>query len=86
MKKYQKFFQRVALILVASVAITSCEKFTNGVSEYDPTKPVDASLGQVINAAEVAYIGFVEGELARIAGMWANQFTGTDRQYVTLNN
>jgi hypothetical protein len=86
MKKYTKLFKRVALILMVGATITSCEKFTNGVSEFDPTLPTDASLGQVINSAEVAYIGFVEGELARIAGMWAGQFTGTDRQYVTLNN
>jgi len=86
MKKYTKLFQRVTLILLVSVIITSCEKFAEGVSEYDPTLPTNASLGQVINSAEVAYIGFVEGELARIAGMWSDQFTGMDRQYVTLNN
>jgi hypothetical protein len=86
MKKYRKIFLRVTLLLAAGMVITSCEKFTHGVSEYDPTLPVDASLGQVINSGEVAYIGFVEGELARIAGMWAGQFTGTDRQYVALGN
>jgi hypothetical protein len=86
MRKYTKIVNRIALILVMMVFITSCEQFTDGVGEFDPTLPTDASLGQVINAAEVAYIGFVEGELSRIAGIWSKQFTGTDRQYVALNN
>lgn len=86
MKKYNKMFQRITLLLAMGLFVTSCEKFTNGVSEYDPTLPRDASLGQVLNAAEVNYVGFVEGELTRIAGMWSGHFTGTDRQYVTLDN
>lgn len=79
-------FQRITLLLAMGVFITSCEKFTNGVSEYDPTLPRDASLDQVLNSAEVAYIGVMEGELTRIAGMWSGQFTGMDRQYVSIDN
>lgn len=86
MKKYNKMFQRITLLLAMGVFVTSCEKFTNGVSEFDPTLPVDASLDQVMNSSEVAYVGFVEGELTRIAGMWSGQFTGVDRQYVSLDN
>lgn len=74
------------VILALGAVFSACEKFTEGVSEFDPTQPTDASLAQVINSGEVAYIGFMEGELGRIAGMWSSQFTGSDRQYVTLNN
>ena len=79
-------FQRITLLLAMGVFVTSCENFTNGVDEKNPTLPIDASLDQVVNASEVAYVGFVEGELTRIAGMWSGQFTGVDRQYVTLDN
>ncbi len=65
---------------------TSCEDFVSGVEEFDPTLPRDASVGQVINAAEVSLMAFNEGDLARIAGMFTDQFTGVDRQYVSLNN
>jgi hypothetical protein len=65
--------------------LNACESFVNGVSEFDPNQPIDASLGQVVNAAEVAYMGFWEGDVARIAGIFTDQFTGADRQYVSLN-
>jgi len=86
MKKYMKSLKKVMVILAFGAVFSACEKYTEGVSEFDPTQPTDASLGQVINSGEVAYIGFMEGELARIAGMWTSQFTGVDRQYVALNN
>lgn len=79
-------FQRITLLLAMGLIVTSCEKFTDGVAEFDPTLPRDASLDQVMNSSEVAYIGFIEGELTRIAGMWSRQFTGIDRQYVSLEN
>jgi hypothetical protein len=65
---------------------TSCENFVKGVDEFDPNLPRDASLGQVINTAEIGIIAFSEGDLARIAGIFTDQFTGVDRQYVSLNN
>jgi hypothetical protein len=65
---------------------TSCEDFVTGISEFDPTQPRDASAGQVINSAEVGIIAFSEGDLARLAGIFTDQFTGVDRQYVSLNN
>ena len=65
---------------------TSCEDFVTGVEEFDPTQPRDASLGQVITSAEVGIIAFAEGDLARLAGIFTDQFTGIDRQYVSLNN
>ncbi|MBL0745204.1 SusD/RagB family nutrient-binding outer membrane lipoprotein [Chryseolinea lacunae] len=86
MKKYIKSFPKIALLLALGAFISSCEKFANGVSEFDPTKPTDASLKLVVNAAQISYVAYMEGELARIGGMWSGQFTGTDRQYVALNN
>jgi hypothetical protein len=64
-----KFIKVLSVVLV-SFLLTSCEKFVEGVSEFDPTQPVDASLAQVINSAEVAYIGYMEGDLARLSGMF----------------
>lgn len=64
---------------------TSCENFVGGVEEFDPTQPRDASLGQVMNSAEVGVIALSNGDLARLAGIFTDQFTGVDRQYVSLN-
>jgi starch-binding outer membrane protein, SusD/RagB family len=86
MKKHIKALKKTMVVLTLGAVLGACESYTNGVDEFDPTRPRNASLGQVINSAEVAYIGFVEGELARIGGMWSGQFTGTDRQYAVLNS
>jgi starch-binding outer membrane protein, SusD/RagB family len=85
MKKHIKALKKTMVVLTLVAILGACESFTNGVSEFDPTLPRNASLGQVINSAEVAYIGFVEGELARVGGIWSSQFTGTDRQYQLLD-
>lgn len=83
--------KKLVSILIYSCSLlllvnTSCEEFVTGVDEFDPTRPRDASLGQVINSAEVGIIAFAEGDLARTAGIFTDQFTGVDRQYVSLNN
>lgn len=80
----KKYF--TATLILLTVAFSSCEDFVKGTSEFDPTLPRDASLGQVINAAEVGLIGFVEGDLARLGGIFTGQFAGADRQYVSYTN
>lgn len=76
------FIYSCSLVLMVN---TSCEDFVSGVDEFDPTQPRDASLGQVITSAEIGIIAFAEGDLARLAGLFTDQFTGVDRQYVSLN-
>lgn len=71
-----------SLVLMLS---TSCEMFVDKIDEFDPTQPTAASLGQVINSAEVGIIAFAEGDLTRLACLFSDQFTGVDRQYVSLN-
>lgn len=80
-----KYIYKLTLA-IALVGMVACESFVDEASEIDPTRPTDASLGQVITSAEVGYVGFLEGDLARLAGMFTGQFTGTDRQYINLNN
>jgi hypothetical protein len=69
-------------LLACAVNITACETFVEGVEEVDPTAPIDASAELTLTGAQVAYIGVQEGEIARLAGLWAGYFTGIDRQYV----
>lgn len=78
---YKSIIASLSLVLIIN---TSCEDFVNGVDEFNPTLPRDASLGQVLTSAEVGIIAFNEGDLARIAGIFTDQFTGVDRQYVSL--
>lgn len=58
---------------------TACEEYVD-VNE-SPNNPTSAPLNNIIVAAQVNFAGFLEGEDARLAGIWAQQFSGEDRQY-----
>jgi starch-binding outer membrane protein, SusD/RagB family len=77
---------KISLVAALLVVLNGCETFVNQVDEFDPTRPIDASLSQVVNASQVAYIGFMEGDLCRTVNIFTNQFTGEDRQYQSLEN
>lgn len=81
----KKYLGKISISLSLVALLASCENFVDGVSEFDPNQASNASLGQVTNAAEVAYIGFMEGDLNRIVGIFADQFAGVDRQYASLD-
>jgi hypothetical protein len=78
MKILNKFLIGLSIIFLAS-----CDAFVEKVDEFDPTNPRDASVDQMLVAAQVNYIGFNEGDLTRISGIWAGQFAGVDRQYTS---
>ncbi|HKJ30927.1 MAG TPA: SusD/RagB family nutrient-binding outer membrane lipoprotein, partial [Balneolales bacterium] len=77
------------LLLIFLFAFTlvysGCKEFTKGYSE-DPNNPKDAPGQLIMPAAQVAQILFLEGETARLAGIWAGQFTGSDRQYASYQS
>lgn len=75
----------LSLLLIAAVTFVSCESVTDGY-EQDPNSPSDAPPELMLNGAQVGMILFMEAEGARIAGMWDGHFTGSDRQYIALNN
>lgn len=80
--KKSKYFKIFALAMLLS----ACETFVTQVDEYDPTQPRDADMKLVVTGMEVEYMGVMEGEMARLVGMWSGYFTGSDRQYVPLGN
>lgn len=63
----------------------SCKRVVEGIN-IDPNRPTAAPYELTLNGAEVASFLVYEGNLARVAGIFARSFTGTDRQYVSLNN
>ena len=74
-----------ALVSVLGLGLTNCNKLVDGY-DVSPNSPQDAPSDQQLTAAELG-LGFVmSGESARTANMWAGVFTGSDRQYSSLNN
>ena len=81
MKKYIKYTLFFATIL----SLGACKKFTEGL-DVSPNSPTSATPGLLLNGAQVASILVYEGNLARTAGMFSRSFTGSDRQYIGINN
>lgn len=79
-------WHKTLTLVAGALLLGACEGYVDKVDEIDPTVPTDASADQVLTSTEVAYIGFLEGDMARLAGMWSGYFSGIDRQYVTLYN
>jgi hypothetical protein len=76
-------------LVIALVMLTSnCTNLTNGLS----TDPVNVTNPSVIDASkymtgvEVTLIGVFEGDQARQLSLWADYFSGEDRQYSGLSN
>lgn len=78
--------KKIIAYMFLTVALVSCESFVTGIDEKDPTRPTDAALQQVYIAMEVEFAGTMEGTAARMAGVWSGYFTGTDRQYIDIQN
>ncbi|HRK26930.1 MAG TPA: SusD/RagB family nutrient-binding outer membrane lipoprotein [Chitinophagales bacterium] len=73
-------------MLLLAFGFVGCEKFTEGYSENpnNATTPPPGKL--MITGVELADVLASSGEMARLAGMWSGQFTGADRQYISLNS
>ena len=71
----------VAFGIVTSLIATSCSQSMMTDINQNPNQAEDAPLSTVVTSALTGSIIPVEGENARIGGIWAQTFTGTDRQY-----
>lgn len=71
----------IAIFSVAALLFAGCSKEKLAEINIDPNQATDAPLHTLVNASMVASIMQLEGENARTAGMWTQQFTGQDRQY-----
>ncbi len=54
----------------------ACESFVNGIDEDDITRAQDAELRYVVTSAQLNYMGTLEGDLARLCGLWSGYFVG----------
>jgi len=68
----------IVLMLLGFLFTTSCKKFVEGVND-DPNGFTDASAGLMIGQAQLASLMVAESQPARYAGIFTDQFTGTNR-------
>ncbi len=77
MKKYSIFLVLLVLITAA------CNKVE--FKEEDPNNFSNATSELMVSSPMLANVLVAEGELARMANIFTNQFTGAARQYLSLN-
>lgn len=72
------------LYLAFTFAFFSCEKYTEGIND-DPNAFTVASSDLLIGQVQLAYMQHMGSNNARYTSVFTNQFSGGDRQYLTLN-
>ncbi len=75
----------IIFIGIGVLSFTACKKYVEGINE-NPNAAADAPIENVLNGVFTGIITGESGEDARLGCMWAQQFTGSDRQYSSLNN
>jgi hypothetical protein len=74
------------LILLTVLSIfSSCSDYTDGINK-SPNEFTDAPGDLLIGQANLAVIKINGSQASRISGIWTDQFTGSDRQYISLDS
>ena len=71
-------------ILASLLMLGSCEKYTEDLNT-DPNEFITAPSELIIGQAQLGWMQLATSNSARYAGIFMNQFTGEDRQYITVN-
>lgn len=75
----------VGLLASASFALVSCEGLVDDINN-DPNNFTEVTLPLALGQAGLGTASISNQHTARIATMFSDQFTGTDRQYISINN
>ncbi len=81
MKKYKIFLMLIAI----GFSSVSCEDYTDGIN-VDPNNFTSAPGNLIVGQAELVVVAISSGNSSRYGGMWTDQFTGTDRQYIVTDS
>lgn len=74
----------IFLTFLAAIVIVSCESYTENLNT-DPNEFSSAPGELIIGQAQLGWMQLATSNSARYAGIFMNQFTGEDRQYITVN-
>lgn len=80
-----KKIKSILIVSLLSLAFFSCESYVEGIND-DPNRPLNADATNMLQGVMLANQFWQTGAGNRIAMIWLNQGTGSDRQYIALNN
>jgi hypothetical protein len=72
-------------ISLLSLAIVSCSEFTDGIND-DPNNFTGAPGDLLIGQANLEVVKLSGSNASRFSGIFTDQFTGADRQYIVVND
>lgn len=78
MKKY-------ILLFTVGLGLMACSNYTDGINT-DPNNFTSAPGNLLVGQSELAVVKLSSSAASRISGMFTDQFTGSDRQYITIND
>lgn len=81
MKKMKKYI----LLFTVGLGLMACSNYTDGINT-DPNNFTSAPGNLIVGQSELAVVKLSSSAASRIAGMFTDQFTGSDRQYITIND
>ena len=76
-------------LLGATALVAACNSdgfLTGGELSRDPNRPTEATSAQLFVGIQANLWTELQSDMARITGMWAQQFIGTNNQYVAIYN
>lgn len=76
---------KYASVALLTLSLGGCKDFVDDLN-IDPNNPATVDAPNQLQGVILANALFHEGDPARTAGVWTNQFSGSDRQYISLNN
>jgi hypothetical protein len=75
---------RILPVVVAVATLAGCSDYlTGGQLSTDPNRPVSATNGQLLVGIEANVFNMLGGDAARSTGVFAQQFTGAQSQYLS---
>lgn len=75
----------IALSTILMAGTFGCQSVVEDLN-VNPNEFTDISTSLLVNHSVLNFGSIQEAETARISGMWTDQFTGSDRQYITQDN
>ena len=80
-----KTIKTYILLFALGFSLFSCSEYTDGINE-DPNNFTSAPGDLLIGQAELVVAHLSGSNSSRFAGIFTDQFTGSDRQYISVNN
>lgn len=76
---------KTIFFLLIATSFVACSDFTDGINE-DPNTFTSAPGSMLIGQANMEVVKLFSSQAGRTSGIFTDQFTGADRQYVSLND